>query len=164
MHPETPPEDADAGLRDRFAALFERFAAGEGGRSNSADAAHLLDQLAVMPGARILCCDQSVTTFGWALTAAGCSITLLSREDRAEASDGAVCSAEELARRLFAPSSRTVALLSSRMRTGARLVVTGTSGPWGSSPPLPSSTFGHLGLSLSSAGESLSVWVRIGSE
>jgi hypothetical protein len=162
MHSETSPEHADADLRRRIAALFERFATGEGGRSNSADAAHLLDQLRASPGARILCCDRSVTAFGWALTAAGCSIASLSREEGPEPWDGAVCSPVALAAGAAGSAPSTVALLSDGLRTEARLVVTGASDPAGGSTLLPSTSFNLLGQPVSPGGRRLSVWVRIG--
>ena len=162
MHPDSPPEDADVGLRDRFAALFERFAAGEGERSNSADAAHLLDQLRPGAGARILCCDRSVTTFGWALTAASCSIALLSGEGCAEPSDGAVCSAETLTAGPSGSARSAVARLSRGLKMGARLTVTGASDLAGGSTLLSSANFDLLGRSVSPGGRRLSVWTRVG--
>ncbi len=162
MHPETPPEDTDRKLQRRFALLFERFAAA-GSAVRSTEAAFLLDQLRAPLGARVLCCDRSLTEYGWALTAAGCSVQLLSARTDEAPSDGAICSAELLTSGASEPPLRSIALLGARLGTGARLVVTGLFDPETTSKLFLESGFRLLVTSTSPEGLSLMVWVREGS-
>ncbi len=160
MNPDNSPCEPDESYRERFTALFQRFASPGGARTDARDLTFLIEQLQVPAGAHLLCCPGSMNDYGWALTANGCWVGLLAQA-RSAPYDGAVWALEALSREEGPFELRPSARLAACLAAGARLVAVGEAGPIGLAAPNLAGGFSLLGQARSPTGRNLLVWTRL---
>jgi hypothetical protein len=153
------PAEPDGAVQARFAALFQTFFDTGQTTGGGAEAAVIADRLQARRGARLICCDRSIVTYGWGLTAEGCSLSLFSDLSNKDTFDGAIWSLDELG---DPPDREILQTLANVLSAGARLVIDAGDlkliKGWAHFPTIPA--LSPLGVSRTPAGRRLYTFVH----